>query len=36
MVIRISKIKNCHKGADEFFDDICNFNYMNYKKVQIE
>jgi hypothetical protein len=36
MIIRISQMKNCHEAADEFFEDICKFKYMNYKKVRIE
>ncbi|KAL6656122.1 hypothetical protein ACP70R_006948 [Stipagrostis hirtigluma subsp. patula] len=36
MVIRISQMKNCHDAADEFFEEICKFKRMNYKKVRIE
>jgi hypothetical protein len=36
MVIRISQMKNCHEAADEFFEEICKFKYMNYRKVRIE
>jgi hypothetical protein len=36
MVIRISQMKNCHEGADDFFEEICKFKYMNYRKVRIE
>lgn len=36
MVIRISQMKNCHEAADDFFEEICKFRYMNYKKVRIE
>ncbi|TVU09789.1 hypothetical protein EJB05_43285, partial [Eragrostis curvula] len=36
MVIRISQMKNCHDAADDFFEEICKFKYMNYKKVRIE
>ena len=36
MVIRISQMKNCHEAADDFFEEICKFKYMNYKKVRIE
>ncbi|KAL6846257.1 hypothetical protein ACP4OV_023705 [Aristida adscensionis] len=36
MVIRISQMKNCHDAADDFFEEICKFKYMNYNKVRIE
>jgi hypothetical protein len=36
MVIRISQMKNCHDSADDFFEEICKFKCMNYKKVRIE
>ncbi|KAL5201506.1 hypothetical protein ABZP36_035860 [Zizania latifolia] len=36
MVIRISQMKNCHDAADDFFEEICKFKYMNYKKVRVE
>uniref|UniRef100_A0A0A9D7I6 F-box domain-containing protein n=1 Tax=Arundo donax TaxID=35708 RepID=A0A0A9D7I6_ARUDO len=36
MVIRISQMKNCHEAAADFFEEICKFKCMNYKKVRIE
>lgn len=36
MVIRISQMKNCHDAADDFFEEICKFKYINYRKVRIE
>ncbi|XP_027348560.1 F-box protein At1g10780-like [Abrus precatorius] len=36
MVIKILGMKSCHTNADEFFDDICGFRYMNRKIVRIE
>ncbi|KAF9599793.1 hypothetical protein IFM89_001739 [Coptis chinensis] len=36
MVIRILQMKNSHSSADEFFEDICRFRYMNSKIVSIE
>ena len=36
MVIRISQMKNCHDAADDFFEEICKFKYMNNKKVRVE
>ncbi|MQM03032.1 hypothetical protein Taro_035806, partial [Colocasia esculenta] len=36
MVIRISQMKNCNDMADDFFEDICRFRYINNKKVCIE
>lgn len=36
MVIRISQMKNCHDVADDFFEEICKFKHINYKKVRIE
>ncbi|XP_068642699.1 F-box protein At1g10780-like [Aristolochia californica] len=36
MVIRVSKMKNCHSSADDFFEEICRFGLMNRGVVQIE
>ncbi|CAO2206992.1 unnamed protein product [Urochloa humidicola] len=36
MIIRISQMKNCHEAADDFFEEICKFTYMNSDKVCIE
>ncbi|KAF8404112.1 hypothetical protein HHK36_008992 [Tetracentron sinense] len=36
MVIRILQMKNCHNSADDFFEEICRFRYMNQKIVRIE
>ncbi|XP_068638046.1 F-box protein At1g10780-like [Aristolochia californica] len=36
MVIRVSKMKNCHTSADDFFEEICRFGLMNRGIVQIE
>ncbi|KAI4367444.1 hypothetical protein MLD38_023183 [Melastoma candidum] len=36
MVIKISQMKSNHSSADDFFDDICKFRFINRKIVQIE
>ncbi|KAG9451055.1 hypothetical protein H6P81_011020 [Aristolochia fimbriata] len=36
MVIRISKMKNCHTSADDFFEEICKFGFSNSRIVHIE
>uniref|UniRef100_A0A0D9XEF6 FBD domain-containing protein n=1 Tax=Leersia perrieri TaxID=77586 RepID=A0A0D9XEF6_9ORYZ len=36
MVIRVSQMKNYHDAADDFFEEICKFKYMNRKKVRVE
>lgn len=36
MVIRISQMKNCHETADDFFEEICNFQRLNSGIVRIE
>ncbi|KAL5992886.1 hypothetical protein ACLOJK_013805 [Asimina triloba] len=36
MVVRVSQMKNCQNSADDFFEEICRFRYMNPKVVQIE
>ncbi|KAL8553657.1 hypothetical protein ACS0TY_002095 [Phlomoides rotata] len=36
MTIKILQMKSSHSSADEFFEDICRFRYMNRKIVSIE
>ncbi|BAT86780.1 hypothetical protein LR48_Vigan09g271300 [Vigna angularis] len=36
MVIKILQMKSTHNSADDFFDEICRFRYMNHKIVRIE
>ncbi|CAN6720188.1 unnamed protein product [Malus baccata var. baccata] len=36
MVIKILQMKSSHSSADDFFDEICRFRYMNRKIVRIE
>ncbi|ESW31585.1 hypothetical protein PHAVU_002G250300 [Phaseolus vulgaris] len=36
MVIKILEMKSCHSSADDFFDEICRFRYMNHNIVRIE
>ena len=36
MAIKILQMKSNHSSADDFFDDICRFRYMNRKIVRIE
>ncbi|PON94299.1 F-box domain containing protein [Trema orientale] len=36
MVIKILQMKSNHSSADDFFDEICRFRYMNRKIVRIE
>lgn len=36
MVIKILQMKSNHSSADDFFDDICRFRYLNRKIVRIE
>lgn len=36
MIIRISQMKNCQDSADDFFEEICKFTYMNSDRVCIE
>ncbi|KAL8535517.1 hypothetical protein ACS0TY_011229 [Phlomoides rotata] len=36
MTIKILQTKSSHSSADEFFEDICRFRYMNCKIVSIE
>nr|CAD1827111.1 unnamed protein product [Ananas comosus var. bracteatus] len=36
MVIRISQMKNCNDTADDFFEEICKFKYINHGRVLIE
>lgn len=34
--IKILQMKSSHSSADDFFEDICRFRYMNRKIVSIE
>ncbi|KAG8364081.1 hypothetical protein BUALT_Bualt19G0089200 [Buddleja alternifolia] len=36
MTIKILQMKSNHSSADDFFEDICRFRYMNRKIVSIE
>ncbi|CAB4298216.1 unnamed protein product [Prunus armeniaca] len=36
IVIKILQMKSSHSSADDFFDEICRFRYMNRKIVRIE
>ena len=36
MTIRILDMKSSHSSADDFFQDICRFRYLNRKIVSIE
>ncbi|EXB97337.1 hypothetical protein L484_024200 [Morus notabilis] len=36
MVIKILQMKSNHSSADDFFDEICRFRYVNRKIVRIE
>ncbi|CAJ1963648.1 unnamed protein product [Sphenostylis stenocarpa] len=36
MVIKILQMKSSHSSADDFFDEICRFRYMNHRIVRIE
>ncbi|XP_010533919.1 PREDICTED: F-box protein At1g10780 [Tarenaya hassleriana] len=36
MVIRILQMKSSHRSADDFFDEICRFKFMNRNLVRIE
>ncbi|KAL1557781.1 F-box protein-like isoform X2 [Salvia divinorum] len=36
MTIKILQMKSSHSSADDFFEDICKFSYMNRKIVSIE
>ncbi|KAA8536534.1 hypothetical protein F0562_029012 [Nyssa sinensis] len=36
MTIKILQMKSSHSSADDFFEDICRFRYMNRKIVSIE
>lgn len=36
MVIKILQMKSSHSSADDFFDEICRFRYVNRKIVRIE
>lgn len=36
MRIKILQMKSSHSSADDFFEDVCRFRYMNRKVVSIE
>lgn len=36
MTLKILQMKSSHSSADDFFEDICRFRYMNRKIVSIE
>ncbi|KAF7803639.1 F-box protein [Senna tora] len=36
MVIKILQMKSSHSSADDFFDEVCRFRYLNHKLVRIE
>ncbi|XP_071691785.1 F-box protein At1g10780-like [Rutidosis leptorrhynchoides] len=36
MKIKILRMKSSHSGADDFFEEICRFRYMNPKLISIE
>lgn len=36
MTIKILQMKSSHSSADDFFEEICRFRYMNRKIVSIE
>ncbi|KAK6916015.1 hypothetical protein RJ641_018876, partial [Dillenia turbinata] len=36
MVIKILQMKSSHSSADQFFEDVCRFSYMNRRIVRIE
>ncbi|KAI3789094.1 hypothetical protein L2E82_01881 [Cichorium intybus] len=36
MKIRILRMKSGHSSADDFFEEICRFRYMNHKLISIE
>ncbi|KAF3434954.1 hypothetical protein FNV43_RR22041 [Rhamnella rubrinervis] len=36
MVIKILQMKSSHSSADDFFEEVCRFKYMNRKIVRIE
>nr|KYP76796.1 F-box protein At1g10780 [Cajanus cajan] len=36
MVIKILEMKSSHSSADDFFDEICRFTYMNHNIVRIQ
>ncbi|KAG6588817.1 F-box protein, partial [Cucurbita argyrosperma subsp. sororia] len=36
LVIKILRMKSSHSSADDFFDEICKFRYLNRKIVRIE
>lgn len=36
MKIRILRMKSGHSSADDFFEEICRFRYMNHNLISIE
>lgn len=36
MKIKILQMKSGHCSADDFFEEICKFRYMNHKLISIE
>lgn len=36
VVIKILQMKSSHNSADDFFEEICRFRYLNRKIVRIE
>lgn len=36
MTLKILQMKSSHSSADDFFEDICRFRYMNRKIVSLE
>jgi hypothetical protein len=36
MAIKILQMKSSHSSADDFFEEVCRFTYMNRKIVRIE
>lgn len=36
MTIKILQMKSNHSSADDFFEEICRFRYMNRKIISIE
>lgn len=36
MTIKILQMKSNHSSADDFFEEICRFRYMNHKIISIE
>lgn len=36
MAIKILQMKSSHSSADDFFDEVCRFRFLNHKIVRIE